>query len=1547
MKKNYFFKSILTVLGLLFATSSLTAQNRYPVSLTENGNISICTTAFAIPGIVRCDGSPTLNSVRNGNLVIVTSPQPCATYTPPANIVGYDSVCVRVCPFGPCIDITLVATIRPQTSVLVVNTTVGQAPTLLTFPVSSGFNPNMSSACTPTNNRITNFVTSSNTTATYTPGNTPGLDTACFVMYDATLRMYDTTKIYFNVRPIPDPLNSRRTASVPLTATVTSCIIRGNGAGVAHSALFSNVTFIAGSANGTFTLANDTCIKYTANGTVGRDSALISVCNPILGRCDTLKLVVTVTPAAPINPLNLRQTVTIPVGASTISCMQLPATISRTGLISNTRFIAGSANGIFTLLPNDTCIRYVANGIAGIDSAWLSICSPNRCDTLKFVVTVTPAAPINPPNLRQTTTIPVGASTQSCMRLPATISRTGLISNVRFIAGSANGTFTLLPNDTCIRYVANGTAGIDSAWLSICSPNRCDTLKFVVTVTPVPFINPANLRDTITVQQGSTTKACTILPPAISRTGLASNVTFIAGSANGTFTLLPNDTCIQYVANGTVGIDSAWISVCSPNRCDTLKFVVKVIPVPFINPANLRDTITVQQGSTTKACILLPPTISRIGLMSNATFIAGSANGTFTLLPNDTCIQYVANGTIGVDSAWISVCSPNRCDTLKFVVKVTPVPFINPANLRDTITVLQGSTAQSCFILLSSISRTGLTSNVTFIAGSANGTFTLLPNDTCIQYVANGTIGVDSAWISVCSPNRCDTLKFVVTVTPVLPTNTTTIINVVPNTIDTICFPIQSYHTTSNGITTRVFCNGNTNITTNLVTINSVISQENVICYRVAVAEMVGRDTTCIITCTNGVCDTNTIYINVLPPVKIVNATVTQDSIWTYCPDLPLGFSTSVTNSVCNSSLGANVTWSAGGLCVTYQPNNTGIDAVCYVKCDNVSGICDTTKVIFTVLTTNAPVIGLAKSVLNFTQNADASFDVTYRMIVKNHGGQILENIELVDNLGSTFPSPIQYTVIASSITTTGTLVVNNAYNGNTNQRLLESTNGSILPIGGIDTIDFTVHLVMNGLNGRYDNTAFASATGLNSTRITRDNSNNGTNSDPNGNNNPNEANEDVPTPINIPVISPIIGIAKQVIGTPQVVSDDEYVVNYRMIVGNYGVVNLDSIQVFDNLLAAFPTPVTIVAVSATTTGTLVLNPAYNGVSVSGVLLQGNSTLAVNRKDTINVSVRVRIPLDTVCKQYSNTAFAVATGPNNIGSTSDNSDNGNNPDANGNNNPNDADENDPTLIIICPNKPIIGLSKSVEVSPLIGGDGSQYSVSYTIIVSNLGKIDITNAQVIDELVNVFPTPSAFTVSSSSLQATGGLVVNPNYTGIGINTKLLTSSNTLVVNAVDTITFVVTLTTNDFYGPYSNSAIAIGNGTNGFGLTVDTSNAGNVADVNVNGNPNEKTENNPTVFTLQPNKPVFPVFIPEGFSPDGDGINDKFVIENTGSKKVSIWIYNRWGNVVHESADYKNDWNGVATKGILFGTQLPDGTYYYVVSLNDGSKDYVRYFTIKR
>ncbi len=79
-----------------------------------------------------------------------------------------------------------------------------------------------------------------------------------------------------------------------------------------------------------------------------------------------------------------------------------------------------------------------------------------------------------------------------------------------------------------------------------------------------------------------------------------------------------------------------------------------------------------------------------------------------------------------------------------------------------------------------------------------------------------------------------------------------------------------------------------------------------------------------------------------------------------------------------------------------------------------------------------------------------------------------------------------------------------------------------------------------------------------------------------------------------------------------------------------------------------------------------------------------------------------------------------------------------------------------------------------------------------------------------------------------------------------------------------------------------------------------------------------------------------IIIPNVFSPNGDGYNDFFVIDHIESRSNTLNIYNRWGNVVYETRNYRNQWNG---------RDLPDGTYYYVLQVTDEQEARTGHLTI--
>jgi len=189
-----------------------------------------------------------------------------------------------------------------------------------------------------------------------------------------------------------------------------------------------------------------------------------------------------------------------------------------------------------------------------------------------------------------------------------------------------------------------------------------------------------------------------------------------------------------------------------------------------------------------------------------------------------------------------------------------------------------------------------------------------------------------------------------------------------------------------------------------------------------------------------------------------------------------------------------------------------------------------------------------------------------------------------------------------------------------------------------------------------------------------------------------------------------------------------------------------------------------------------------------------------------------------------------------------------------------------------------------NMAPIVG-----QTISLTIIANNLGPFDATGVTIDNILLSGY---SYLSSSSSDYDPFTGIWTIGNLSN-GI-------PNTLIIMVkVNNI------------GNYTNTAI------------ID----GNEPDINMLNN----------ISTVIPIPTDF--FLPEGFSPNRDGINDLFVIRGILSYPNNHFtIFNRWGNKVFETKQYRNTWNGKSTMGLrIGGDDLPTGTYFYLLDLGNGSK----------
>jgi gliding motility-associated-like protein len=93
------------------------------------------------------------------------------------------------------------------------------------------------------------------------------------------------------------------------------------------------------------------------------------------------------------------------------------------------------------------------------------------------------------------------------------------------------------------------------------------------------------------------------------------------------------------------------------------------------------------------------------------------------------------------------------------------------------------------------------------------------------------------------------------------------------------------------------------------------------------------------------------------------------------------------------------------------------------------------------------------------------------------------------------------------------------------------------------------------------------------------------------------------------------------------------------------------------------------------------------------------------------------------------------------------------------------------------------------------------------------------------------------------------------------------------------------------------------------------------------------------------------FAPSIITPNGDGMNDAFVIpclaevDNDGQSAYpsnSISIFNQWGDEVYNAKPYANNW-----RGTFDGEDLPAGTYFYIINLGNGDEPMSGYLIVQR
>ncbi len=217
--------------------------------------------------------------------------------------------------------------------------------------------------------------------------------------------------------------------------------------------------------------------------------------------------------------------------------------------------------------------------------------------------------------------------------------------------------------------------------------------------------------------------------------------------------------------------------------------------------------------------------------------------------------------------------------------------------------------------------------------------------------------------------------------------------------------------------------------------------------------------------------------------------------------------------------------------------------------------------------------------------------------------------------------------------------------------------------------------------------------------------------------------------------------------------------------------------------------------------------------------------------------------------------------------------------------------------------PATGLSNANIANPLAF---PSVNTTYSVIISTLKGTDTCNS-VLTTQVNLYSfnyNAALITISATTL--TLGQSSTITLVGFPTTNTVIISPATNISNQLQN-TFIVTPTKSGEYSIY----------------TYDDGNCLHVL----------KTIN---VFVQTNSCNDATVFLPTGFTPNNDGVNDVLFIRSNFITEVYLTIYDRWGEKLFETSDEKIGWNGTYK-----GKQLDQGVYGYYMTFkcNNGEQSF--------
>ncbi len=584
-------------------------------------------------------------------------------------------------------------------------------------------------------------------------------------------------------------------------------------------------------------------------------------------------------------------------------------------------------------------------------------------------------------------------------------------------------------------------------------------------------------------------------------------------------------------------------------------------------------------------------------------------------------------------------------------------------------------------------------------------------------------------------------------------------------------------------------------------------------------------------------------------------------------------------------------------------------------------------------------VIGSSLSAGSPVLQGNGSYNVPFTLKLKNYGNLNLQSVQVGLNLLRSIGLPSTFSLVGTLVST-GDLLLNSSYDGKADTNMLAAN--SILGYNkGFSTITFTINIVTNQLSSIYrlQATAYGFSDQLNAT--VNDLSTDGADPDPDGNNIPSEKIKTVVV-INLPIPPLVPGNIGIQTGPTTTVAAKAYCITATGVVIIPTTLNSGGTDPYEYQWQSSADNVTFTDIVGSTDstfgpGTFATSTYVRRQTISGSQFKFSNSVYVQvypspAKPVISGTVTQVVGRgNSTLTSSTGSLYSWSTGETTRSIIARNAGNYtvSVTDANGCSNTSDVY----AITALNPYK-VADLEKVVSKVPVLQSDGT-FIIGFTFYSYNLRSELLDTVRIKDDLSKVFPAGVDYQVAQIS--ASGKLKANALYNG-NSQTDLLSDISQLAGLTKDSIQVYLKVSPNGYSGTLYNSAVLTA--TSPFGTFSVTSNDPTIG--------NGTAVRQPTPFTI----PLVDIFIPSGFSPNHDGVNDNFVIAKPFGTTINLEIFNRWGNAVFKAADYKNEWDGRGNQpNNILGEMLPDGTYYYVATATDkftgGIRKFAGFVTLKR